>query len=101
MIKKMALIWMAMVLGIFVTPLKAVTWYLQANQTGDWNVLASWYSQPLGGGTHPTAITTSDIFDQNGYSITTPKASSGTVTFGGKQLILHGGAGLSTKTQPP
>ena len=100
MMKKMALIWMAVVLGWFITPLKAATWYLQANQTGDWNVLASWYSQPLGGGTHPTAITTSDIFDQNGYSITTPKASSGTVTFGGKELILHGGAGISTKTEP-
>jgi hypothetical protein len=79
---------------------QAATWYLRANETSDWTTLTNWYSQPLGGGTHPTSISSSDYFDMNGYSVTTPKASSGTVTFGGKQLILHGGSLISTKTEP-
>ena len=80
---------------------RGATWYLQANQTVDWTTLSIWWSQPLGGGTNPTSISSSDYFDMNGYSCYTPKASSGTVTFGGKQLVLNGGGVLTTKTEPP
>jgi aryl-phospho-beta-D-glucosidase BglC (GH1 family) len=79
---------------------RAATWYLEANQTVDWNTLSIWWSQPLGGGTHPTAISSSDYFDMNGYSCYTPKISSGTTTFGGKQFVLNGGGYLATKTLP-
>ena len=80
---------------------RAATWYLQANETVDWTTLSIWWSQPLGGGTHPASINSSDYFDMNGYSCYTPKISSGTTTFGGKQLVLNGGGFISTKTNPP
>ena len=80
----------------------AATWYLQA-YVGDWNNKASWFSQPLGGGTHPTSISSADDFDLNGYRVNTPGGSSGTFTFGGHALILRGGlaGNLVTKSTPP
>jgi endoglucanase len=69
----------------------AATWYLHANALQDWNTLSIWYSQPLGGGTHPTTISSFDNFDLNGYSVLTPGITSGSSMFGGNQLILHGG----------
>lgn len=81
---------------------RAATWYLQA-YVGDWNNKTSWFSQPLGGGTHPTTISSADDFDLNGYRLNTPGGASGTFTFGGHALILRGGVAgnLVTKSTPP
>lgn len=80
---------------------RAATWYLQADQSVDWNTLSIWWSQPLNGGTHPVAISPADDFDLSGHQVLTPKVS-GTVTFGGNSLILHGGNGgyINGKTDP-
>jgi len=99
-IAKLLLIFVFM---LFANESYAATWYLQANSSAnDWNTLSIWYSQPFAGGTNPTSISSADNFDLNGYSIVTPKLSTGTTTFGGNQLILHGGLGgfISTKTNP-
>jgi endoglucanase len=68
----------------------AATWYLQANQTTNWNTLSIWWSQPISGGTNPTSISASDDFDLGGYQVLTPN-STGVNTFGGAHLIFHGG----------
>jgi hypothetical protein len=82
---------------------QAATWYLQNKATGDWNTLANWNSSPFGGGTNPTSISSSDNFDLNGFGVDTPKLTSGTTTFGGNELIFHGGSAgaVSTKTISP
>jgi len=63
--------------------------------------LANWWSQPLSGGTHPTAITSTDDFDLNGHSMFLPNIT-GTSTFAGSHLVLHGGNDgfLNGKTNP-
>jgi len=101
--KNIASLMMMFVLVVaFTSGARAATWYQQA-YVGDWNNLNSWYSQPLGGGTHPTSISPSDDFDLNGFRLNTPGGSSGTFTFGGHALILHGGqaGSLVTKSTPP
>jgi aryl-phospho-beta-D-glucosidase BglC (GH1 family) len=79
------------------------TWYLQNNASGDWNTLTNWNSSPFGGGTNPTSISSSDTFDFNGFGVHTPGIKTGTATFGGKELILHGGSAgdITTKTISP
>ncbi len=81
----------------------AATWYLQNKATGDWNTLTNWNSSPFGGGTQPASISSSDNFDLNGFGVDTPKLFSGTGTFGGSELILHGGSAgeIVTKTISP
>ena len=71
---------------------QAATWYLHANQPS-WEILTNWYSEPLGAGTNPAAISADDEFDINCFQLRT-KTKEGE-TFGGKKLILTGGeAGL-------
>jgi endoglucanase len=101
MIKNLFLFSMSVFLAAFLTSANAATWYLQNNATGDWNTLANWNSQPLGGGTAPTSISSTDNFDLNGFSVQTPRLNSGTTTFGGNTLIFHGGGAIITKTTPP
>ena len=73
-------------------PAQGATWYLQRIGPHDWNALSDWNSLPFGGGTSPTSISSADTFDVNGYQVFTPIVSSGTPTFGGNQLVLHGGS---------
>jgi hypothetical protein len=80
------------------TGVHAATWYLQPGATGNWNTLTDWNSLPLGGGTNPTSISSSDNFDWNGCSVDTPSGSSGTIAFGGNTMIFHGGGSFWTKT---
>jgi len=91
------------ILGLGSVGAQAATWYLQSNKTGDWNTLTSWNSSPFGGGTNPTSIKSSDNFDWNGFSVHSPSISSGTATFGGNELIFHGGSAgvIYTKTASP
>ncbi len=81
---------------------RAATWYLHADQTTDWNTLNIWWSQPISGGINPTSILATDDFDLSAHQLYTPNVS-GTNTFGGSHLILHGGRGgfLSVKTLVP
>ena len=96
--------WLLILLfGSFFTNARAATWYLQNNSTGDWNTLTNWNSSPFGGGTNPTAISPSDNFDLNGFGVHSPSISTGTATFGGNELIFHGGSAgaIYTKTASP
>jgi hypothetical protein len=59
------------ILAVSAIGAQAATWYLQANAEGgstdNWNTTSVWFSQPLGGGTTSTSISSSDNFDMNGY----------------------------------
>jgi endoglucanase len=88
----------SVLLVVLTSSASAATWYLQSGATGDWNTLTNWNSQPLGGGTNPTSISSSDNFDLNSFGVDTPKLSSGTTTFGGNELIFDGSGAIYTKT---
>ena len=100
MIKKLSLFAIVILLVVLFIPAHAATWYLQNKAPGDWNDLADWNSQPLGGGTAPTSISSADNFDLNSFGVDTPKLSTGTTTFGGNEMIFHGSGTIYTKTSP-
>jgi hypothetical protein len=86
---------LGLALGAFVgmtSPGFAADWYLQANQglSNNWHTLSDWWSQPSGGGTHPTSISSADTFYTNGRTLRTPESSAAN-TFAGGALVIEGG----------
>lgn len=75
---------------------EAAIWYLKATQSSDfsWNTLSSWNSSSDGSGTSPGAISSSDTYSTNGYTLRTPNSTSAataTQTFAGGTLLVDGG----------
>lgn len=69
------------------------SWYLTSDPAiaDNWNTLADWHSNPAGGGTTPTSISSSDYFYTNGCMLRTP-ANSSAAPFGGSTLTINGGS---------
>lgn len=81
-------------------PLFSAEWFLRQNQplNVDWTTLSDWRANPNGSGASPSAWSSADTFDTNGYLLRSP-TGTGTYVFAGGKLRLSGVNGtLALKT---